>query len=58
MSTDLDTVFHPEIKHRPGWRKALPWVIGVVVVGALIAGDHLVEHRPLDRDPADEQTGH
>jgi hypothetical protein len=37
MSTDLDSVFHPEIKHRPGWRKALPWVIGVVVVGALIA---------------------
>ena len=38
MSTDLDSVFHPEIKRRPGWRKALPWVLGVVVVGALIAG--------------------
>jgi hypothetical protein len=37
MSTDLDTLFHPEIKRRPGWRKALPWVLGVVVIGALIA---------------------
>lgn len=37
MSVDLDTIFHPEIKRRPGWQKALPWVIGVVVVGALIA---------------------
>ena len=37
MSVDLDTIFHPEIKRRPGWQKALPWVLGVVVVGALIA---------------------
>lgn len=35
VSTDI---FHPEIKRRPGWQKALPWVIGVVVVGGLIAG--------------------
>jgi len=34
VSTD---VFHPEIKRRPGWQKALPWVAGVVAVGALIA---------------------
>ncbi|HET7449748.1 MAG TPA: hypothetical protein VFJ78_04070 [Gaiellaceae bacterium] len=34
MSTD---VFHPEIKRRPGWQKALPWIIGVVAVGGLIA---------------------
>jgi hypothetical protein len=37
MSADLDSVFHPEIKHRPGWQKALPWVVAVVVVGAAIA---------------------
>lgn len=34
VSTD---VFHPEIKRRPGWQKALPWIIGVVAVGGLIA---------------------
>jgi hypothetical protein len=38
MSTDLDAVFHPEITPRPGWRKALPWVLGVAIVGGLIAG--------------------
>lgn len=38
MSADLESIFHPEITPRPGWQKALPWVIGVVVVGALIAG--------------------
>ena len=36
MSVSTD-IFHPEIKRRPGWQKALPWVIGVVVVGAVIA---------------------
>jgi hypothetical protein len=34
VSTDI---FHPEIKRRPGWQKALPWILGVVVVGGLIA---------------------
>jgi hypothetical protein len=38
MSADLDSLFHPEIKHRPGWRKALPWVVAVVAVGAAVAG--------------------
>jgi len=37
MSTDFDSVFHPKITHRPGWMKALPWVIGSAVVGCLIA---------------------
>ena len=36
MSVSTD-VFHPEIKRRPGWQKALPWVAGVVAVGGLIA---------------------
>lgn len=34
VTTDI---FHPEIKRRPGWQKALPWVAGVVLVGGLIA---------------------
>src|SRR5438270_13179946 len=38
MDADLESIFHPEIEPRPGWRKALPWVVGVVAVGALIAG--------------------
>src|SRR6478672_7516047 len=37
MSADADSVFRTEIKRRPGWQKALPWVIAVVVVGAAIA---------------------
>ena len=38
MSADIETIFHPEIRHRPGWQKALPWVVAVVVVGGAIAG--------------------
>ena len=37
MSTDADTIFHPEIQHRPGWQKALPWIVAVVLVGGAIA---------------------
>jgi len=37
VSTDIDSIFHPEIQHRPGWQKALPWVIAVVLVGGAIA---------------------
>ena len=37
VSTDIDSIFHPEIQRRPGWQKALPWVIAVVVVGGAIA---------------------
>lgn len=36
MSVSTD-IFHPEIKTRPGWRKALPWVVFVVLVGSAIA---------------------
>ena len=36
MSVSTD-IFHPEIKRRPGWQKALPWVVAVVVVGGAIA---------------------
>jgi hypothetical protein len=37
MSTDIDTIFHPEIRRRPGWQKALPWIVAVVLVGGAIA---------------------
>jgi hypothetical protein len=32
-----ESVFeHREPIHKPGWRKALPWIIGVVAVGAIV----------------------
>jgi hypothetical protein len=35
---DLDSVFeHREKVRKPGWRKALPWVLGVGAVAAVIA---------------------
>ena len=37
MSSDIESIFHPDIKHRPGWQKALPWIVAVVLVGAAIA---------------------
>jgi hypothetical protein len=37
MSADTDSVFRTEIQRRPGWQKALPWIVAVVVVGAAIA---------------------
>src|SRR5256886_11282592 len=37
MNADVETIFHPEIKHRPGWQKALPWIVAVVLVGGAIA---------------------
>jgi hypothetical protein len=37
MSADVETIFHPEVKHRPGWQKALPWIVAVLVVGGAIA---------------------
>src|SRR6266849_3240271 len=37
MSADADSIFRTEIQRRPGWQKALPWVVGVVLVGGAIA---------------------
>ena len=37
MSTDADSVFRTDIQRRPGWQKALPWVVAVLVVGGAIA---------------------
>jgi hypothetical protein len=38
MSSDLDTLFeHREKVKKPGWRKALPWVAGALIVAAALA---------------------
>jgi hypothetical protein len=37
MSTEADSVFRTEVQRRPGWQKALPWTIAVVLVGGAIA---------------------
>jgi hypothetical protein len=37
VSADVDSLFHPEIQRKPGWQKALPWLVAVVLVGAAIA---------------------
>jgi hypothetical protein len=37
VNADIDSIFHPEIQRRPGWQKALPWVVAVVLVGGAIA---------------------
>jgi hypothetical protein len=37
MSADAKSVFHAEIQRRPGWQKALPWIVAVVLVGGAIA---------------------
>jgi hypothetical protein len=62
MSADIESVFHPEIKHRPGWQKALPWVVAVVVVGAAIAAGIIWSNTghstatPLTNVPADDRS--
>lgn len=40
MSADpLESVFeHRDRVHKPGWRKALPWLVGVVAVAGVVAG--------------------
>src|SRR3954452_21778011 len=37
MSTESESVFRTEVQRRPGWQKALPWIIAVVLVGGAIA---------------------
>src|SRR3954451_3727268 len=62
MNADVDSVFHPEIKHRPGWQKALPWVVAVLAVGAAIAGGIIWSNTghstatPLTNIPADDRS--
>jgi hypothetical protein len=62
MSTDAESVFRTEIKHRPGWQKALPWIIAVLVVGGLIAAGIIWSNTgtstatPLTNRPADDRS--
>ncbi len=62
VSADLESVFHPEIKHRPGWQKALPWVIAVLAVGGAIAAGIIWSNTgkstatPLTNLPADDRS--
>jgi hypothetical protein len=38
MSADIDRVFeHRERIRKPGWRKALPWILGAALVAAAVA---------------------
>jgi hypothetical protein len=59
----LDSIFdQTEPLSRPGWRKALPWVVGVVLVGAVVAGSILFWNTghstatPLINKPADDRS--
>jgi hypothetical protein len=60
MSADADSVFRTEIKRRPGWQKALPWVIAVVLVGGAIAAGIVWSNTgtstatPLTNQPAND----
>src|SRR5258708_36914515 len=60
VSTDIDSVFHPEIQRRPGWQKALPWIIAVVLVGGAIAAGIIWSNTgksnatPLTNQPAND----
>jgi hypothetical protein len=59
----LDSIFEqPEHVGRPGWQKALPWVAGVVIVGAVVAGAIVFWNTghttatPLLNKPADDRS--
>ena len=60
VSADIDSVFHPEIQRRPGWQKALPWIIAVVLVGGAIAAGIIWSNTgkstatPLTNQPAND----
>jgi hypothetical protein len=62
MSADADSVFRTEIQRRPGWQKALPWVVAVVVVGAAIAAGIVWSNTgkstatPLTNQPAQDMS--
>jgi hypothetical protein len=37
VAVDVDSIFeHREPIRKPGWRKALPWIVGVVAVGVIV----------------------
>jgi hypothetical protein len=61
---NADTIFeHRDPIRKPGWQKALPWVVGVVAVGALLGflGFHYSNTghstaTPLLNKPADDRS--
>jgi hypothetical protein len=60
VSADIESIFHPEIQRRPGWQKALPWIIAVVLVGGAIAAGIIWSNTgtstatPLSNEPAND----
>lgn len=38
----LLAVFGAWIVHREGWNKAIPWLVGLIVGGSLVAGVYLI----------------
>jgi hypothetical protein len=60
MSADADSVFRTDIQRRPGWQKALPWVVAFVLVGAAIAAGIIWSNTgkstatPLTNQPAND----
>jgi hypothetical protein len=58
----VDSIFEQPEVGRPGWQKALPWVVGVVIVGAVVAGSIVfwnTGHKtatPLLNKPADDRS--
>jgi hypothetical protein len=61
---NADTVFeHRDPIRKPGWQKALPWIVGVVVIGAVLGyvGYHYSNTghstaTPLLNKPADDRS--
>lgn len=58
MSAEAESVFQAEIQRRPGWQKALPWIVAVVLVGSAIAAGIIWSNTgkssatPLTNEPA------
>jgi len=58
----LDSILEQPELRRPGWQKALPWVVGVVLVGAVVAGAIVFwntgesANTPLLNKPADDRS--
>ena len=61
---NADTIFeHRDPIRKPGWQKAMPWIVGVVVIGALLGyvGYHYSNTghstaTPLLNKPADDRS--
>jgi hypothetical protein len=64
MAMEMESIFeHREPVRKPGWRKALPWIVGIVILGAVIGfiGVHYSNTghstaTPLLNKPADDRS--